>query len=113
MLDIDRKNGADGEQSLRDAGFDLPVTRIGHTPSAGFHFLFQHPGSSIRNAVGILPGVDIRGDGGYIVAPPSTIGSNAYHWEDESEVIAPSPGLLFPLMLNGRTLAPAQIAPGV
>jgi hypothetical protein len=37
----------------------------------GVHVLYRHPGHSVPNGVRRLPGVDIRGDGGYIVAPPS------------------------------------------
>jgi Bifunctional DNA primase/polymerase, N-terminal/Primase C terminal 1 (PriCT-1) len=42
------------------------------TGSGGRQYLFRYPeGSNIRNATGVLPGVDIRGEGGYILAPGS------------------------------------------
>jgi len=45
-------------------------TTIVETGNGGFHFYYKYqPG--VSNKTGILPGVDIRGDGGYVVAPPS------------------------------------------
>ncbi len=38
----------------------------------GRHLFFLHPGGTVKNSAGRLgPGLDVRGDGGYIVAPPS------------------------------------------
>lgn len=56
----------------------IPRTKTGH----GYHFFFKHPGQSIPNRVGILPKMDIRGDGGYVVVPPSVHpdGRN-YEWQ--------------------------------
>lgn len=42
------------------------------TGSGGMHLFFAHPGHAVRNSAGLLaPGLDVRGDGGYIIAPPS------------------------------------------
>jgi hypothetical protein len=42
------------------------------TPNFGSHLYFRVPaGVKIRNRVGVIPGVDVRGEGGYVVAPPS------------------------------------------
>lgn len=46
----------------------------------GLHFLFRHPGEPVRNGVRVREGTDIRGDGGYIVAPPSVVDGHQYHW---------------------------------
>ena len=49
-----------------------PPTWKFHTGGGGEHYLFRHPGHEIRNSAGQLGlGLDTRGDGGYIVAPPS------------------------------------------
>jgi hypothetical protein len=55
----------------------LPVTCRHSTGSGGMHHLYRYPPSrNIRNSAGKLaPGIDVRGEGGYIIAPPSsTIG---------------------------------------
>jgi hypothetical protein len=50
---------------------------------AGHHVFFAYPGKPVANSVGTLgvDGLDIRGDGGYLVAAPSIHPSGrAYHW---------------------------------
>jgi hypothetical protein len=48
----------------------------------GTHLYFSHPGGHIKNKVDILPGVDVRADGGCVVAPGSSHHSgNNYLWE--------------------------------
>ena len=80
VLDIDTKNDANGWSSLDDlmrAHGDLPTTRWAQTPSGGAHFYLRVDGE-VRNSAGRLaPGVDVRGDGGYVLAPPSTIDMRA------------------------------------
>ena len=88
VLDIDTKNGVDGLASLRALGIDpfsLSST-ISRTPSGGLHVYLRYNGQ-LRNSAGLLAtGVDIRGDGGYVVLPPSlpSIGSPEYQWEGGS-----------------------------
>ncbi len=49
----------------------VPLTPRCETGS-GMHYYFKHPGGEVRNSAGRLgPGLDIRADGGYVVAPPS------------------------------------------
>jgi len=72
VLDVDPKHG--GEQSLveleRRFG-PLPQTITAVTGGGGRHFYFAHPGDEVRNRAGLAPGIDLRGDGGLVVAPPS------------------------------------------
>src|SRR3990172_10413135 len=55
------------------------------TPYGGFHTLHAHPGRRVPNGVRLLGdesgGLDVRGDGGYIVCPPSTVDGKVYKWE--------------------------------
>src|SRR5207253_9672726 len=44
-----------------------PVVRTGR----GVQVYFRHPGASVPNRAGLLPDTDIRGDGGFVVAPGS------------------------------------------
>jgi hypothetical protein len=103
VLDIDVRHG--GDVSLE--GFErehgrLPTTVECRTGGGGRHLYFAHPGGLIRNKVGLAPGVDLRGDGGYVVAPPSTHPSGGrYAWVEErgpgSAVIAPVPNWILGL----------------
>ena len=66
VVDVDVKGGAPGHSSMLDLG--LPETLTARTSSGGWHLYFEAPDSLVRNAVGIHPGIDLRGDGGYVVA---------------------------------------------
>ena len=47
----------------------------------GYHFYGRHPGGTLKNFTKIHPGLDGRGDGGYVIAPPSRDGSgHEYTW---------------------------------
>jgi len=72
VLDVDTKNGSDGEASLESFG-PIPPTYEVATPNAGRHLYFVAPGMSLGNRAGLRPGLDVRGDGGYVVAPPSRL----------------------------------------
>ncbi|MER8502373.1 phage/plasmid primase, P4 family [Mesorhizobium sp. M1142] len=72
-LDIDRKNGKDGFAALRALGFDSdalsPVTT--RTPSGGAHLFFAYS-DGLKNSVSkIATGLDVRSEGGFVVAPGS------------------------------------------
>jgi hypothetical protein len=72
VLDFDFQNG--GKESLEkfvEQSGGPPETPIARTGN-GIHLYYAHPGVEIKNRAGIFPGLDVRGDGGYIVAPPST-----------------------------------------
>lgn len=73
VLDLDCKNGAQGLEWLAAHEARLPQTRRHRTRSGGVHLLFAMPaGRTIRNSASkVGPGVDVRGTGGYIIAPPS------------------------------------------
>ncbi|MBP2444836.1 bifunctional DNA primase/polymerase [Rhizobium leguminosarum] len=75
VVDPDEKNGKQGIAALAAAG-ELPPTYTVRTRSGGRHLYFRHPGNGVRikTISEILPGVDVRGDGGYVVAP----GNNGY-----------------------------------
>jgi hypothetical protein len=68
VLDVDDL-GALAE--LEDAIGELPATRAVRTPSGGLHFYFSHA-EGVTNSSGALPaGIDVRGEGGYVLVPPS------------------------------------------
>src|SRR5262245_1658199 len=72
VLDIDVKNDrANGWDSLEDLGhLPLPATVMVHTASGGLHVHFDPGDREFRCSAGLLgPGLDVRGDGGYIILP--------------------------------------------
>ncbi|MEJ1408628.1 MAG: phage/plasmid primase, P4 family [Candidatus Sedimenticola sp. (ex Thyasira tokunagai)] len=94
VIDVDVKNGIDGNVSYSELNdkYNIPDTRIAKTPSGGKHYYFFLPeGNMLRNRTGALPGIDVRGTGGYIVAPPSKNADGKYEWIDESVDIADMP----------------------
>lgn len=99
VVDIDvHKGGDDSYVDARRALGDVPDTVEVITGSGGRHVYLSAPeGVAVRCSAGQLgPGLDVRGDGGYVVAPPSLHASGRrYQWEssgDPDEVaIAPMP----------------------
>jgi putative DNA primase/helicase len=89
VLDIDPRHG--GEESLLALTAQygrLPETLEVLTGGGGRHLYFRYPdGVDVRNSAGALgPGLDIRGEGGYVVAPPSIhISGGIYQWDDMSD----------------------------
>jgi hypothetical protein len=72
-LDVDPgKGGAESLGEMMSAYGELPETVEARTGSGGTHLLFRHPGKPVANTTNRPgKGLDVRGDGGYIVAPPS------------------------------------------
>ena len=102
-VDCDKEKGLDGEASLANLlhGASLPpdLTAV-RTPRGGRHFYFCYPdGMTIRNSAGRLgPGLDVRGEGGYVIVPPSVNAEGiAYRWEHEQwGVLHPPPDFMLP-----------------
>lgn len=81
VIDVDGKEGMETLERLQKQHGKLPTTVQQITGSGGRHIFFKYRGE-IRNKVNFLPGLDIRGDGGYIVASPSIhVSGNKYKWE--------------------------------
>lgn len=83
-MDIDENKGLDGWKSLRDwqdkHGIIAP-SWLCKTGRGGYHYYFIS-NEPVQNRVAVIPGVDVRGDGGYVVAPPSIHpNGTAYEWD--------------------------------
>ncbi len=108
VLDIDPRHGGD-ESTLALAAKHgrLPDTLEVLTGGGGRHLYFKFPaGADIRSRAGILPGVDIRANGGYVVCPPSRhISGGVYQWEAscdfEHDEPAELPQWLLDMLLTG------------
>ncbi len=101
VVDIDEKNGKSGYQSLTDHfgdkfDFDMDEDLWAQTASGGFHLCFQYDSDNpVGSGANYLEGVDIRGDGGYIIAAPSSVKVGdvfgKYQWKDVSKDPRPAP----------------------
>lgn len=100
VIDVDEGHaeGVSGKDSLEDLESELGKLPEGPqvlTPSGGVHLWFKYPdlpkGVWITGAIGIRPGIDIRADGNFVIAPPSrafvkhTHKVKAYEWEASSD----------------------------
>ncbi len=107
-LDVDDDKGINGYDSLRDwqrVNGELPDTADSITGRGGYHLFFRTQ-QTVKCRTGILEGVDIRADGGYIVAPPSIhYNGNQYIWEQppEETPIAKADKTVFKLLEEGRS----------
>ena len=65
VMDYDPKNG--GAQSIAALRYRLPPTREHRTRSGGGHLVYLHAPGVRNTASKIAPGIDTRGDGGYVI----------------------------------------------
>jgi putative DNA primase/helicase len=100
IVDVDKDSSRkiDGEATLTQLVIhygDIPETLMTITPRGGRHYIFRWNNSiEIRNSAGrIGPGIDVRGEGGYVCLPPSrNADGGIYQWDPDSAdqaVIAP------------------------
>ena len=129
-VDIDHNSGRFGDETLADLEQQygpLPETWMCLTGGGGVHYYFACSDPALTVAVGFAPGLDYKGTGGYVIAPPSIHPETgrADEWEvnhrpDDTE-LAPLPEWLHRLMLRGskdkteqtkRNDVPEKIAKG-
>jgi len=123
VVDIDKKHdGAENYSAFVKQNDSLPAaTLISATGGGGFHLFYGAPSSGMAvkstTNIGGLMGVDFRGDGGYVVAPPSAHASqNYYNWckgttltnADDLTVLTPLPQVIADLF----TKKPPSVLPG-
>jgi hypothetical protein len=108
VVDVDNPEGT---KTLAGLDYDFPRTLSSVTGSGGAHYFYAMPDPPVRNTAGRLPGVDVdtpgidcRGDGGYVIVPPSRT-VHRYEWLPEtwSRTVVPAPSWLrSPIRENGR-----------
>src|SRR6266545_645112 len=114
VIDLDQPDGPRAWMALVQAHEPRePVTLRALTPRGGVHLYFQHPediSEPIRNSAGKLgPGIDVRGEGGLVVAPPSQVaGGGRYWWDGPASEPGPLPAWLLELVQP----APGSRPPG-
>ena len=104
VVETDTRAGGhthDGEEALAALIAQhgpLPTTLMARSPSGSIHYYFSWPtdgGPDIKNSAGqIGPGIDVRGEGGMVVAPPSKRDGACYEWINPGTPIAPAPAWL-------------------
>ena len=100
VFDLD---GEDGKQTLRqlaEADPSILKTRVHETGGGGLHCFYRHPGFTVKNAVRIRPGLDIRGDDGLIILPPSVHLSGAQYAVRDHQSIALLPPCLADILCH-------------
>ena len=94
VIDIDPPHGGDVSLAGLTAQHsdDMPAVSV-RTGSGGSHIYLAHPGGLVRNTAGRLgDGIDVRGDGGYVIAPPSRHPSGgSYAWAGSGPTIGTPP----------------------
>ncbi len=73
------------EQLLPDS-IETPTSR---TPRGGNHLIFAMPDSELRSRNALMPGVDLKAEGGYIILPPSRNESGNYEWLISPDEVKP------------------------
>jgi hypothetical protein len=99
VVDIDPQHGGHPDRLPGN----LPRTLGVNTGGGGWHYHLAHPGEGIKfpQELPSRPGVDMKADGGYVVAPPSLhISGERYAWKFPPETIplAPCPDWLLNLI---------------
>lgn len=110
VVDVDPRHDGDRSWEAWSESHSIPNTLKSLTGGGGFHLFFQTD-KIIKNKTGLLPGVDIRAEGGYVVAPGSTHASQKqYVWETDPShcTIAPLPKSLEDLILDLPKATPSK-----
>jgi len=83
VLDVDpRHGGCDTLAVLEVVNGRLPHTVEALTGGGGQHLYFRHPGLAVASRP-VAPGLDVKGDGGLVVCPPSLhVSGRRYVWEE-------------------------------
>jgi len=114
-VDIDpRHSGVETFNALETQHGKIPNTRMHKTGGGGVHIIFSIPaGVTIKNGSGVLgPGVDVKGDDGYIVLPPSRhISGGAYEILNDAPPAEP-PKWLISLLLEKQNGDADKASPG-
>lgn len=76
LVVVDCESREDAEWFWRERGTSSVIVKT----RRGYHLYFRHPGGRVRNAQRVEGRYDVRGDGGYVLAPPSTHSEGSYQW---------------------------------
>lgn len=85
ILDIDERNGGIDSLVQLIGGDDSLLKTVRVISGNGFHLWFNANGTAVNNRTGVLPGIDVKSTGSYVVAPPSLHKSGKrYAWDRDA-----------------------------
>jgi len=86
VLDVDKKSGGfDSLDKIISENGPIPDDILAVSGSGGRHYVFKYPGKCGRTTTHLWPGIDVRGDRGYVVVEPSNhISGGVYFWDAEA-----------------------------
>jgi hypothetical protein len=92
IIVLDCDSGEARQLALARGGLEKAPAVWTGTPG-GIHFWMQHPGYPVTNFVKEIPGTDFRGDGGYVLLPPSVHRNQntEYRWNEHTLGRTPPP----------------------
>jgi Bifunctional DNA primase/polymerase, N-terminal/Primase C terminal 2 (PriCT-2) len=108
VIDVDTLEGhsVDGKSALRqleERNSALPSTLMAESPTGSVHYYFRWPSNIVigNSTSKIANGVDVRGEGGMVIAPPSVRpGKGKYKWLN-NHAVAEAPNWLIELCTAG------------
>ncbi|HTO48141.1 MAG TPA: bifunctional DNA primase/polymerase [Burkholderiales bacterium] len=119
VVDIDdRHGGRDSLADLEQRHGTLPATVRCLTGGGGVHYFFKHPGGHVKSCNGVVAaGVDVKADGGYVVAAPSVhVSGRLYAWDvtahPDDIPLAPTPAWLLDRLAKPRVNGHDRTAAG-
>ena len=107
VLDVDSKKD-DGFESLEvlvNKGLNTSGAAMVETQSGGLHYYFHLLQPGVRSLTSVMPGIDVRADGGLVVAPPSVGEGGVYRYLTQLPLVTqlpPVPDLLISLIGEHR-----------
>lgn len=117
VIDIDVKPGGPSADELlgevaKRCGGSLPPGPVAVTRSGGYHLYYRVPdGVEVPGRLGLIPHVDVKSTGGYVIAPPSVAeDGKAYRWLEDTEdldVPVATPAILDFINDRGEESAPS------
>ncbi|MGC9261585.1 MAG: phage/plasmid primase, P4 family [Phycisphaerae bacterium] len=113
VIDFDT---ADGPAEFEESHEPLPQTVGTMTPRGGIHWYFRSDKIVKNSQSKLAPKVDVRGQGGYVMCPPSVVNGKAYQWlpgcSPDEIAIADAPSWLTALVCEPPVkAAPPRPAP--
>jgi len=113
VVDVDGPAGRASLHTLETLNSKLPDT-LSVTTGRGDHRYYRYPGCKVKNSTSELAkSVDVRGNGGYVIGPPSIHSSGKhYEWLDAETPIAEAPDWLIAKVSTGEVSEEGKVEEG-